>query len=153
MKRADQITGAVLLVFSLAALSESGKMPMAYVTTTGPGFWPFWLSASMLILSAMLVFSGFQRPASPGQGMHWPHGRALVRVVATIGALLAYTYLVGVLGYILSTFALVWVLLWLLGSYRWYWAVTISLTISLSLHMIFRVWLNVMLPTGLFIIP
>lgn len=153
MKRADQITGLVVLLFSLAVLFETRKMPMVYVVTTGPGFLPFWLSLAMACLGVLLLFTGLRRPLSEDQKIAWPGGRRLLLIGVTILGLLAYTYLVSIVGYVVSTFAFVSLLVWLLGSYRFYLAATIGLGTAVGLYLVFGVWLEVSLPKGLLIIP
>ena len=153
MKRADELSGLVLLFVSLWLLYESSKMEMFFGTIPGSGFLPFWLSLALAALSAMLIYGGLRRPAAADSKISWPGRRGLLWIVATLVGLVAYTFLIGVIGYILSTFAFMWLLVWLLGSYRWYWSAAISLATAVGLYAVFQAWLAMELPTGLLIIP
>lgn len=153
MKQADKVTGAVLFVFFLGVLFESRKMPMVYITTTGPGFLPFWLSLILAGLSVLLLINGFRQPVSESPRITWPRGRGLFLIGVTIAGLLAYTFLIPIAGYILSTFTFLWLLVQLLGCYEWYWSSGLSLSIAIGMYLVFQVILGVTLPTGLLIIP
>lgn len=153
MKREDRVVGALLLLFSLAVLFESSKLPMVYVTTTGPGFFPFWLSVAMAVFSALIFLGGFRRSVRVSRKISWPDARGLRIIAAIIAALLLYTLGVSILGYIVSTFVFMWSLVWLLGSFRWYWSVTIGLATAVCMYLLFNTWLGMSLPTGFLSIP
>lgn len=153
MKRADRITGAVFLVFSLVALFESSKLPLADRSAPGQGFFPFWVSLTMVVLSALLLLAGLRRTTPNDPGITWPTRRGIFRIVAAFASLLVYIYLVSVVGYILSTLAFLWLLVGLFGSYPWYWSAGLGSTTAVLLYLVFQVWLGVQLPTGLLIIP
>ncbi|MHB8991783.1 MAG: tripartite tricarboxylate transporter TctB family protein, partial [Chloroflexota bacterium] len=151
--RADQVTGILLLLFSLAVLYEASKMDRSYGNAPGPGFLPFWLALGMVALSLLLLLSGIRRSKGDGKPISWPKGRGLFWICATVGGLLLYTSVIPILGYILSTFGLMWLLVSLLGSYRWYRSASVSIAVALGLYLLFQTWLGMALPTGLLIIP
>jgi putative tricarboxylic transport membrane protein len=153
MKRADQVTGIVLLIFSLTLAVESSRMPLMVGATTGPGFLPLLLAIFMGALSVSILVSALRRPEGVDPEVTWPRGRGRFWIIVIFAALLAYTFLITILGYVLSTFAFMLLVVWLLGSYRWYWTVVVSLCISVGLYVVFRLWLGMPLPTGLLILP
>lgn len=153
MKRADQITGALLFLLSLGVLFETSKLDMARGNAPGPGFLPFWLALGMALLSAILLVDGLRRSQAMDRRIIWPSGRGLRWICLTIGGLLIYTGVMPLLGYILSTFALIWLMAAMMGQYRWYRSAAISLSIAFSFFLLFRIWLGMSLPTGLLIIP
>jgi len=53
MRRADQITGIVMLIFSLIIAYTSWQMPQRVEFGPGMGFLPFWLAVLMAVLSVM----------------------------------------------------------------------------------------------------
>jgi hypothetical protein len=80
-------------------------------------------------------------------------GDRCTRMVGVLIGLVGYTLLMPFLGYVLSTAAFMFVLIRLLGSYRWYWTAGLSLVMALCTYIVFRLWLNLALPTGLLVIP
>jgi putative tricarboxylic transport membrane protein len=153
LKRADQVSGIVLLALSIFALYESSRLDMAYRGAPGPGFFPFWLSIAMCLISVAIIISGFRRPASSDSRVKWPTGTGLVRILAVFVALVIYVFLIRVIGYILSTAALILCVACMLRRYRWYQLVTVSLLTATGLFVVFHVWLQMPLPTGELIIP
>jgi putative tricarboxylic transport membrane protein len=153
MKRADLVTGIVLLLFSLTLAFESARMPLMVGVTTGPGFLPLLLSVFIGALSVSILVSSMRRPEGVDPAVTWPTGRGRFWIIVIFAALLAYTFLITILGYVLSTFAFMLLVVWLLGSYRWYWTVVMSLSISVGLYVVFRMWLGMPLPTGVLILP
>jgi putative tricarboxylic transport membrane protein len=153
MKRADLVTGVVLMLFALAVASEASRMPLQVGVTTGPGFLPLLLAVFIGILGATILISALRRPEGVDPAVTWPTGRGRFWIITIFAALLAYTFLVSVLGYVLPTFAFMLLVVLMLGSYRWYWSVAISLGIGIGLYVVFRVWLGMSLPTGFLIVP
>lgn len=152
MKRPDAIAGAVVLVVSLLLLYQSSRLDMVYgKSVPGTGFLPFWLSVAMVGLSLLLTANGLRHRLTAG--IHWPKGRGRLRVLTSLGALVAYTFLVSVVGYILSTWAFLVLLVGMLSSYRWYTVLAFSLATALSMYLVFGVWLEMSLPKGLLVVP
>lgn len=153
MKRADVVSGAILLVASAVFFYQSTKLEMMYGSSIpGTGFLPYWLSLGMVLLSLLLIVGGLRGSASR-TSIQWPSGRGLVWIVSALAALAAYTLLVNVVGYILSTFAFLVVVVRMLSTYRWYAVISFSLAASVGMYLIFATWLQMSLPTGLLIIP
>ncbi len=51
MVRRDGIVAAMALVFGAAAAYESAKLPFGTVHNPGPGFFPWWTSAVIVLLA------------------------------------------------------------------------------------------------------
>ncbi len=153
MKRGDPVSGLILLIFSLFALYQSSRLSMVYGSSPGSGFLPFSLSLAMAALSIVVIVEGALRPTSADLPLGWPSGKGLRRILMCLASLAVYTYMTTVIGYILSTFGFVLLLVWMLGAYRWYQAVAFSLAAAVGLYIIFQIWLEMVLPTGLLIIP
>ncbi len=154
MKRADKISGVILMVLFLLIFYQSTKLDMMHRNAPGLGFFPFWLSLFALLASAAIVVSAFRRPASQDRPVPWPKGVGLRRIGFTFMFFLIYAYLVTIVGFILSTAAYMLAMSRLLGSRRWASSLAVSGLTAAGLFLVFKVWLKTDLPTGVLgIIP
>jgi len=149
MKRADKISGAILIAFFLFMLYESTKLDMMYRNSPGAGFFPLWLSILALLASTVVVVGAFRRPELQSLPVQWPKGVGLRRIGLTFVSFLLYAYLMTVLGFIVSTTAYVMFMSRMLGSRRWFSSISVSVLTALGLYLVFKVWLQTELPTGL----
>ncbi|HXH82978.1 MAG TPA: tripartite tricarboxylate transporter TctB family protein, partial [Candidatus Tectomicrobia bacterium] len=72
----------------------------------------------------------------------------LVRAAATLGALLAYAFVLERVGFVLATFGLIAFLLRVVEPRPWPVAVGAAAAAVIATHLLFRVWLGVRLPAG-----
>jgi putative tricarboxylic transport membrane protein len=144
MGRADQVTGIVVLVFSLAVMEGARRLPPSGTFGPGPGFLPFWLGAVLAMLAVLLMVGGWRRRI-PG-GRLFPRPAALVPVGLTLGGLAAYIFLMERLGFLLATGLLAAFLLGVVERERWWVALGIGALNALALYVIFYRLLGVSLP-------
>ena len=147
MRRADQISGALLLIFGAGFVVGSRQFP--YWTPTGPGsgFLPFWLGLAMATLATRLLVSATRRHDA---GPAWlPGGRVLVRLVVVIGATAAFIWLLPVLGMTAATFLFLFGILRFLEGHSWLATVGVAVATSAVNWLVFIRWLNVPFPVGL----
>jgi putative tricarboxylic transport membrane protein len=134
------------IFFSLGARTlEIGRM-----VSPGPGFCPFWLALALIILSGALIIKGFREKSEPSsvppalwKGLLWK------KTILTLGALLLYAFLLESLGYILATFLLMFFLFRAIETQRWPVVILGSVVTSFITYIVFRLWLQVQLPLGL----
>ena len=146
MRRADQISGLLLLIFGIGFMVGGRQHP--YWTPTGPGsgFLPFWLGLAMAVLAAMLLVGATRRP-DPGPS--WlPSGRPLVRLIVVIVATTAFVWLLPVLGMTLATFLFLIGLLRFLEGHTWVATVGVAVAASAANWLVFTHWLHVPFPIG-----
>lgn len=154
MKRADKISGVILMVVFLLIFYQSTKLDMMYRNAPGLGFFPFWLSLLALLASAVVVVNAFRRPVSQDHPVQWPKGIGFRRIGLTFVAFVIYAYLITIAGFILSTAVYMLAMSRMLGSRRWVSSVAVSALTAVGLFFVFKVWLRADLPTGLLgIIP
>lgn len=148
MRRADQITGIVMLVFSLIIAYTSWQMPQRVEFGPGMGFLPFWLSVLMAVLSALLlVDAGMRKNASSGNP--FPPSRSLMNVVLVIVGLGFYVLTLARLGFFVSTFLFVAFLLGIVEKERWLKTFIISVLSTGGLYVVFQILLDVKLPKNM----
>jgi putative tricarboxylic transport membrane protein len=153
MKRADKISGVILMVVCLLVFYQSTKLEMMYRKAPGLGFYPFWLSLFALVASAVIIVNAFRRPASQDRPVQLPKGIGLRRIGLTFVAFVIYAYLITLVGFILSTAVYMLFMARMLGSRRWVSSVAVSALTAVGLFIVFKVWLKADLPTGLWGLP
>ena len=147
MRRADRISGVVLLIFGAGFAGGGYQYP--YWTPTGPGsgFLPFWLGLAMAVLAAALLVGAARRP-DPGEA--WlPEGRGLVKLITIVIATVAFVWLLPVLGMTLATFLFLVGILRFLERHSWVATVGVALATSAVNWLVFIRWLNVPFPIGI----
>jgi len=142
MGRADQVTGIVVLVLSLAVMEGARRMPASATFGPGPGFLPFWLGALMAVLGVLLLIRGRRGPG----GRVFPGPAGLVPVGLTLAGLAGYILLLGRLGFLLATGLLAAFLLGVVERERWWLALCVGALNALALYLVFHRLLGVTLP-------
>jgi putative tricarboxylic transport membrane protein len=150
MRRADQITGVIVLIFSVAVIEGSRRMPPSGTFGPGAGFLPFWLGAAMAILSIILLVNATREPAQASGRSPFPKGRAVLSILMTVGALAAFISLLETLGFLLSIALLTAFLLRVVEQEGWLMSATVAVANSAGLYVIFQMLLGVSLPKSIF---
>ena len=138
---------AAVLAFSLgaAAMYEAGKLPFGTVRNPGQGFFPWWLSLALALLSLVLLANAVTGRAGAGPG---ESGGRPVKVLELVAILAAYTAAVEPLGYPVSTFLLVLFMLRVTEPHRWPLALSVAGIAAGGSYLLFAGWLGVALPPG-----
>jgi putative tricarboxylic transport membrane protein len=155
MKRANQITGIILLIFSGYVVMTSMQMPLRAITgrtsfAPSTGFLPLWLGIIMAILSILLIVNATLQQADSSREAIFPRGRALMAVVLFLAGLAAYIALLEVLGYLSATALLTAFLLRFVMQASWKTTLLVAVGASVVLFVIFHVLLHVDLPKNMF---
>jgi hypothetical protein len=155
MKRANQITGIVLLIFSGYVIMASMQMPLRQITgrtsfAPSTGFLPMWLGVLMAILSILLIVNATLREGDSHREAVFPRGKALAAVLLFLAGLAAYIALLEVLGYLAATVLLTAFLLRFVMQAGWLRTLLVSVSASIVLFVIFQVLLHVELPKNMF---
>ena len=109
----------------------------------GPGFFPFYLGLLLVGVSLIIFFQGLKQ--QPGDA---ETGIKRGRVFLALAAIFIYAFIMELAGYLLSTFFLMLLLLRMMARKDWWFAPLISLLISFGSYVLFKVWLQVLLPRG-----
>jgi putative tricarboxylic transport membrane protein len=165
MRRADVAFGAVIMAIGAGALALAFAMPFFSENSPGPGFFPRFVAAGLVILGLLQVVSGFRppraevRPVGPVSEMERiTHGKAAPRApdqpffsarpLIVIAAYLLAVPLLGVLGFV-PTIALLLAFLFLFVERRRGIAPLIAIAvIPIVTWLLFADLLGMELPTG-----
>lgn len=150
MRRADQITAVIALIFSLAVIEGARRMPPSGTFGPGAGFLPFWLGAVLGILSIILLVNASREPAQASGDSPFPRGRGLLVILETVGALGSFILLLETLGFLLATVLLTAFLLRVVEREGWVMSLGVALANAAGLYVVFQVLLGVSLPKTIF---
>ncbi|MBI4790575.1 MAG: tripartite tricarboxylate transporter TctB family protein [Chloroflexi bacterium] len=146
MKKADQITAIVLLLFSAFVIAESSKMTLMVEFAPGYGFFPFWLGILMAVLSVMLFVDARRRPEALDESASFPSKPIFLNVLLVLASLGVYAFLMELVGYMVDTLLLAFVLVGLVEKEKWQKALVAAVLMTAGLYVIFQVILGVSLP-------
>jgi putative tricarboxylic transport membrane protein len=150
MGKADRISGAFLLLFSLFISVESYRMGIGSIRVPGPGFIVFWTALAMAVMSIVVIL----RTGSTGEeGKAEPvvfEKRNLRKIGLVVLFLFLYAFFMETLGFILVTLLLFVLLLGWVEKKNWLLVGVVSVLVTAIAYLIFDVWLQAQLPEGLF---
>ncbi len=148
MRRRDLGAAAVLLAFGLFALTQARGLRFGSIVSPGPGFFPLGLAAVFSLVSLGLVVRALRMPAAEHRASG-ADAAGRVKVVGTLVGLVVYALVLEPVGFLLATFALLLFFFTALQRQRWYVALGGSVATSFATYLVFKVWLGVNLPAGL----
>lgn len=135
----------VLLLVGILSLLGSLQIPYWSEFGPGSGFMPFWLAIAMILVSGFSIYK-------PGKSVEveMPSGDNLIQLLIYVALVVVTIVITMVLGLViaLGIFALLEVRV--IHRYAWWGSVTAALGVMVVVYLLFGVWLNVPLPTGIF---
>ena len=145
MARADRITAAVLLAFSLA-FAAGGLKYYPYWSDSGPGsgFLPGWLGGVMAALALLMLL---RRPRAT-QDDWWPQGEGARRLVALVAASVLYVALLKPLGMIVASALYLAFVMRHFERHAWWLTALVVFLASAGNWLVFVHWLKVPFPLG-----
>ncbi len=151
MKKAEMITGVVLLVLSGSVIWGAMQMPPSASFGPGAGFLPFWLGVVLAILATILFVSAWYRQAGEQDKKSvFPGKQALLTIVSVLIGLAVYIYLIEILGYLVDTFLLILYLMKVVEREKWLLTLTVAVGTTVILFVTFQVLLKITLPSNMF---
>lgn len=147
MKRinAGTWTGIFLLLFSFVLLYQSFAFSYSDEYGPGPGFFPVWLSGSLLILSLLYIYESI-RTHDSAQEPVMPRGEGLKKNLFVAFSLIMFVVLLNFAGFVLSGVIFLYILLY--KAYRWYISAGISLGVTLFVFWLFSSIFGIPLPVN-----
>lgn len=150
MKRYDQVSSIVWLLFALYICIESMRLPLGSFRDPGPGFLPLLVGIILGILSTVSFFQACKNEAQALRTSWYPKER-WKSLTGVLMALMVYAGVLEIIGFLLSTFLfLVFLFRSGLESRSWFWAIGGSALTSFACYAVFDLWLRTQLPKGFF---
>jgi hypothetical protein len=148
VKKVDIGTGIGLIIFSAWIFWYASAYRKATIYYYGPNFFPQFLAIAMCICAIILILN-----ATQGKSMEKEdriHLKGFLRMVVSIGICIGYLLLMQVIGFAMGTSVFLYVLMMFIGQKGLVQRITSSVVVSLIVWAIFRFFLIIPLPTGMF---
>lgn len=162
MRRAEIVTAIILGIFSAYLMWKSGEAPawdpsvarfdnIGMIEGEGPasGWWPFWLSAIMLICSIWIAVNWWRRTSPPSQSDEVyldAYGRRMLLLVG--GGLIGFMVLIQFVGFYAGMFVFLFYYLFFLGRHSVLRTLAISIGTPVFCFFFFDVAMRIVLPKG-----
>ncbi len=149
MKSHDFWSSLFWLLFSLAVIKLTIRLPFGGLHEPGPGFFPLLICLVILGLSLALfiqtLIQGRLRVDRIGSRLF----KSLMKISPVLILLFLYAVFLDTLGFLIVTFLLIFLLLELVYHRKWWVSLMTALLGSLGSYLIFQTWLQSQLPKGL----
>jgi putative tricarboxylic transport membrane protein len=151
MKKADLITGIVLLVLAGLVIWGSWEMPSSATFGPGPAFLPFWLGVLLAVFATILFVSTWSRQTTEKDSEPvFPAKQALFVITLVLVGLAGYILLIEVLGYLVDTFLFIVFLMKAVEREKWPLTLMVAVGTTVVLFLTFQVLLQITLPSNMF---
>ena len=153
MNNHQRMASIFWLIIGICVAIAACRLGLGRLHKPGPGFIFFITGLLLTLLSIIDLTGGFVKKQIQDKGKKeewiWK-GFRWEKVLLVLGGLVAYVYFFDKLGFLLSTFLLMVFLFKGVEPTRWWVAIGSSLVTTLISYGIFRVWLRVPFPPGIF---
>ena len=143
----------VYLMIGLGFLAVSGyamvgAFALEYYTPIGPGpgFFPFWLAASLAAVTVLWLVQIRLKPRKPLPEGFLPNKRSAVRVISVLGGMVLFVLLGEVLGFRITMMGFLLVMLYAAGRQSAFVVIPVALAGSFGAYYLFHDLLGVHLP-------
>lgn len=150
----DRASSLFWMVVALGICFGSLRLGLGHLHRPGPGFFSFLAGSALCILSVSLFLRSCKARGSSGErkGALLPGLHGTLKIVYVIIALVLYAIGMNYIGFFFATILFLGFLLRGIGRQRWSTVGIISILGALTCWLVFRYWLDVQLPGGLFLI-
>lgn len=150
MKKADMIAGILGLSLSLYVIWAASQFPEDKVLLLGPHFFPMLLASGLGILSIVLFMKAFLNNSRPDREPLNFKDPGVQRAGIALLATIIYCMLLNFAGFILTSISYLLFLMYLLKQRHPLKMIAVALGVTFAVYGIFRIALNITLPTGFF---
>jgi putative tricarboxylic transport membrane protein len=140
----DRWTGLFFTLFSLYVCFESWRLGVGSFFRPGAGFFPFYSSLLLGLLSLILGLLAFRGKVEKADS--WTDVGNTVTVSLTV---LGFALLLTWLGFVITTFLFILFLLRAVERRAWLLSAGAALLISAAFYVVFGLWLKAQLPAGI----
>jgi len=145
MNRSDRLISLILLVLSVCVIVYSNQFPVRSQSETGPAFFPQLISYFMILLSLILFLKSF---FVEDRSINFERWKSLL---ISVGIMTFYVIGFLYIGFVVtSTLSLV-AFMWIMNIRRPLHLVTVSISSSVIVYVLFTKLFQVPLPQGIFI--
>ena len=148
MKKVDIGTGIGLIIFSTWIFWYASAYSKATIYYYGPNFFPQAIAIAMSICAIILILNAIK-----GKSMESTDRielKGFIRMVIAIAICIGYLFLMQVIGFTMGTCVFLYVLMMFIGQQGLKKRIFSSIAVSLIVWAIFRYFLVIPLPTGMF---
>ena len=151
MKKADRVTGVVLILVGVYIMAQSLQLGMIRRGITGPGFVSFWIGAGLILAACMLILASFRSStyADEKATALFDRDSLIACGIYTGGAVLVVS-VTGLLGLMLPMGIYVAAVAKLKGVKSWTQSAVLGAGTAVFIYVLFAVIFRVSLPRGLF---
>jgi putative tricarboxylic transport membrane protein len=151
MKKAEMITGVVLLILSGLVIWGALEMPPSATFGPGAGFLPFWLGVLLAVLATILFVSAWRSQATEKDSEPvFPGKQALFAITSVLVGLAVYIFFIDTLGYLVDTFLFVVFLVKVVEREPWPLTLKVAVATTAGLFITFHILLKITLPSNMF---
>ncbi|MCL5776728.1 tripartite tricarboxylate transporter TctB family protein [Limibaculum sp. FT325] len=152
MRRGEIITAGILALLSIYMMWKSTELEVGYIRGQGPGggAWPFWLSAIMLICTAMIAYNWVRRTSPPSQSEEPvldAEGRRMLIQVG--GGIVGFVALINIISMYGAMAVFLFYYLWFLGRHSLKLSLTLSLVSPVAFFFFFEGLMRITMPSGM----
>jgi putative tricarboxylic transport membrane protein len=148
-RKKDRLSGLILACLAIGICIESVRLDVGTLHTPGPGFFSFLSGAVLFLLSFIVFLRSLKGVSYEEEAPFWTSTRGASSALYTLILITLYTIGMNYIGFFISTFVFMAVFLKIIEPHRWLVALLVSLFSSLLAYGIFKVWLDVPLPSGI----
>lgn len=145
MKASDIGSSFFLVVLGGFMAWQAERLSLGVPRAPGPGFFPFCLGLLLIGVALIIFAQGLKQKTRPRES-----DLNKGRVILTMAVIFVYPFILEPLGYLLSTFSIMILLLRMMAKKAWWFVLAIASFTSVFSYILFKVWLKVLLPGGLF---
>ncbi len=151
MRVAELVMAIVLAIFSLAIMFKASELPTGWIPRSGPGpgAFPFWLGAAMLVCCVAIIVRWWRRSSPPSRSEE-PYFDSRSWHLFLIGAV-PLAIMIGLIHVIGVYFSLPLYLLYYLrfvGGHKWPLTAAIAIVMPIATFLFFEIALRIELPKG-----
>jgi len=152
MRRAEFVMAGVLAVFSIYLMWKSAELEVGYVRGEGPGggAWPFWLSAIMLVCTAVIALNAWRGRTVPSRSeepLLDAYGRKMLLLVG--GGILGFVALIDIISMYGAMAVFLLYYLKFLGRHSWRLTLSMTILVPVVFFFFFEALMRITMPKGL----
>jgi hypothetical protein len=146
----ERISSLVWFAVGIGICIGSVRFSLGNLHKPGPGFFPFLAGSILGALALVLFFQSFKKPTRGENKDFWINPKRRSKVIYVIGALFFYFVAISYMGFFISTLIFTGFILRAIAPQRWIVVISVSILSTLLSYGIFKCWLGVPLPEGIF---